>query len=767
MLRSAACVLLTVSLGSVAWAQGRSISHIPVDDSDRVVLRGNRHPLARPENDIGPMDVRLPLQRMILVLTPGPTVERQMEQFLGEQLDPASPNYHQWLTPEQFQQRFGVPPEQIAAVEDWLKSYGFTIDEVPAGGRAINFSGTVLQVEQAFHVPMRTFLVNGVVHHANAQDPSIPRALAGVVVGPLSLHDFRKQAMHTRPRPLPATYYTSPNYNDPLFGNALAPSDFSTIYDVWRLYARGINGTGQSIAIVARVDIFVSDVQDYRNFFGLPPNDPVFIHNGPAPGVFDPNEETEALLDVEWSGGVARDATIKLVISQSTTSTDGVDLSAQYIVANNVAPIISTSFGACEADLKAENTFWNSTWGQAAAQGQTAFVASGDSGAAGCDLSSASTATHGLGINGLASTPYNVAVGGSQFMDTANPGLYWSATNNAVNGSVLSYIPEQAWNESGGGAGLASTGGGASILYSKPAWQAGPGVPADGKRDIPDVALSAANHDGYEVFQADAFFGLIDPIVVGGTSASTPSFAGLMALVLQKTGSRVGNANPTFYAMANSQYANHGVAAFHDVTVGNNSVPGQTGFNAGRGYDQTTGVGTADAFTLVTQWGQTPSGSPGGSANIVNGNFEAGNLTGWTVGGTLAPAISTVQKHGGSFSALLGASAAPEPNGDSFLSQDIALPASFTSATLTFWYWPASQDNINFDWQEAQIQTTSGSPLAQVMKVCQNTQAWTQVTYDLTPYKGQTIRIYFNAHGDGFGDLTYMYLDDVTLTITP
>ena len=280
---------------------------------------------------------------------------------------------------------------------------------------------------------------------------------------------------------------------------------------------------------------------------------------------------------------------------------------------------------------------------------------------------------------------------------------------------------------------------------------------------MPDVSLSGAGHDGYIVQQASQG-GLI---AVGGTSAASPSFAGLMALVLQKTGVRQGNANTVFYGMANSQYANHGVGAFHDVTTLNNSVPGQTGFNAGPGYDLATGLGTVDAFSLVTQWGQTPTGGGTGNASIVNGTFETGNLTGWTTGGALAPSISSVQKHGGSFSALLGASAAPEPNGDSFLSQDITLPASFTSATLTFWYWPSSTDNVNFDWQEAQIQNTSGNTLAQVMKVCQNTQAWTQVTVDLTPYKGQTIRIYFNAHGDGFGDLTYMYVDDVTLTVTP
>lgn len=771
MFRGLACFVLTLTVTIPAWTQVRGPARLPsprivVNDGERVVLRGNVPWRARTGSDIGPLDVSRPMQRMVLVLTPGDTAQRQLEQFLAELQDPTSPNYHQWLTPEQFGERFGVPPDQIAAVVDWLKSYGFTIDEIPAGNLTINFSGTVQQVEQAFHVRLRSLRVEGKAHYANDRDPSIPQALAGMVAGPLSLNDFRSRPLHTGTVAVPADYY-SPQFTDLNGNHFLAPSDFATIYDVWRLYGRGINGTGQSIAIVGRTDIKLSDVQTFRSFFGLPANDPVFIHNGTPPGIVNSNEETEADLDVEWSGAVARNATIKFVISASG-ATDGVDLSAQYIVANNVAPIISTSFGQCESVMgAAENTFWNNTWSQAAAQGQTAFVSSGDSGAAGCDSPSQTRAFFGLAVSGLSSTPSNVAVGGSEFMDTVNPSQYWAATNNAVQGSVLSYIPEEAWNESGavaGGSQLWATGGGASTVYSKPSWQTGPGVPADGKRDVPDVSLSAAGHDGYVIVQ-EAALG-----AVGGTSASSPSFAGLMALVLQKTGSRQGNANPTFYAMANSQYANHGVTAFHDVTTLSNKVPTSTtpiGFNAGPAYDQATGLGTVNAFSLVTQWGQTPTGSGSGNANVVNGNFESGNLNGWTTGGALAPSISSVQKHGGSFSALLGANAAPEPNGDSFLSQDITLPASFTSATLTFWYWPASQDNINFDWQEAQIQNTSGNTLAQVLKVCQNTQAWTQVTYDLTPYKGQTIRLYFNAHGDGFGDLTSMYVDDVSLTITP
>jgi len=150
---------------------------------------------------------------------------------------------------------------------------------------------------------------------------------------------------------------------------------------------------------------------------------------------------------------------------------------------------------------------------------------------------------------------------------------------------------------------------------------------------------------------------------------------------------------------------------------------------------------------------------------IQNGGFETGTLANWTTGGVVAPAISTVQKHSGTYSVLDGASSGSEPNGDDFLYQTITIPSTATKATLTFWYWPSTTDTITYDWQEAQVQNTSGTMLAQIMKVCSNAQAWTQVTYDLTPYKGQTIRIYFNDHQDGFGDLTYMYLDDISVNV--
>jgi pseudomonalisin len=565
-----------------------------VDDNDTVILQKNVPPLARPEFDIGEADASLPMERMILTLRLPPQKSAELENFLTELHDPASPDFHHWLTPEEFKERFGPGTEDIQAVTDWLTSHGFSIDEIANGGAWINFSGTAASVESAFHTRIHNYQVNGKLHHANAQDPSIPRAFSDLVAGIVTLHDFPRKMMNNGIRvvPLPGSL---PDFTSGT-NHYLAPGDFATIYNVNALYNAGIDGSGQSIAIVGRTHPSSANWSTFRSMMGLSANPPQVIVNGTDPGDLGANEDTEADLDVEWSGAVASNATIRFVISKSTHTTDGVDLSAQYIVNNNLAPVMSTSFGSCEADLgSSEDAFYNNLWQQAAAQGITSFISSGDSGAAGCNVGS-DTSGSGQAVNGLASPPYNVAVGGTQFSEGS--GSYWNTGNGSGYTSAVSYIPEKAWNESAlaGGSGLWATGGGVSSLYAKPAWQVSPGVPADGKRDIPDVSLSAAGHDAYLVETQGALY------AVGGTSAASPSFAGLMALIVQKTGQRQGNANTRFYQLANAQYGAGGVAVFHDTTSGNNSVPGVTGYSAATGYDLATGLGSVDATTLVNNW---------------------------------------------------------------------------------------------------------------------------------------------------------------------
>jgi len=597
-----------------------------IDDAQRITLLGNVHPLALPQNDAGRVAPDFPMQHMLLILLPDVAQQDSLTQLLDAQHDPASSFYHQWLTPEQYGERFGVSDNDSGQIAGWLEGYGLEVEEVTAGRSSIVFSGAAAQVEEAFHTQIHAYKVGDEVHHANATDPQIPTALLQVVGGVVSLHDFQSEPMHG-PVQKPSPEFTSGSTH------LLSPADFATIYDLAPVYQQSITGSGQSVAIVARSNIKIADVRQFRTYFGLPANDPQIIVNGADPGIWSSYEETEADLDVEWSGAVAPNATIKFVVSKSTNSSDGIDLSAQYIVNHNLAPVMSTSFGQCEASLGSSvNSFLNSLWQQAAAEGITVLVSAGDSGAAGCDSPSASTATHGLAVNGLCSTPYSVCVGGTEFNDTSTPSLYWSSSNSSgTQASALSYIHEVAWNESGPGLGLWAGSGGKSTIYAKPSWQTGAGVPADGKRDVPDVALSAAGHDGYLIYQNGEMY------VVGGTSAASPSFAGVMALVVQQATSRQGNANTVFYPLAAKQ-GTGGAAVFHDITSGNNSVPGQTGFKATVGYDQATGLGSVDGSVLISHWneGSVPTFQvtlSASSLSVIPGSNNSLTLTSAVSGG--------------------------------------------------------------------------------------------------------------------------------------
>jgi pseudomonalisin len=594
----AVAVILCVALpiGLIAAIGGSSAEgNLVIDETDRVVLRGNVPPEARPEFDLGLADPSLPMEHIILLLKLTPEKQMEREQFLAEQLDQSSPNFHHWLTPEEYGKRFGRSPKEIAIVKKWLVSYGFTIDKVAKGRTWINFSGTAADVERAFKTQIHNYSSKGSLHHANSTEPSIPRALADLVAGPVSLHNFVSKPLSRLGRPIPEGSLQPEWHTNQ--GIMLAPSDFATIYNVNGAYDLGWDGTNVHIAIVGRTHPDPATWDTFRSFWGLPQNSPNVIVNGADPGNLGSDEDGEANLDVEWSGAVAKGAVIDFVTSKTTNADDGVDLSAQYIVDNNLAPIISISFGRDEAGMGSDwNSWMNELWAQAAGQGITVFVSSGDNGAYG----GVPWGNQALAVSGFASTPYNVAVGGTQFNDSG--GNYWG-----TNDVALSYIPEVGWDEQCGQA-YAGSGGGVSALYSKPAWQVGPGVPQDGMRDVPDVALnSCACHVPYLVYSCgdtncthNAWWG------VGGTSAAAPSFAGIMAIIVQSKGGdiqgRQGNANAVFYRLANAQYSRQAgaIAVFHDITSGNNGQgPGFPGYSCGVGYDQVTGLGSVDAAQLL------------------------------------------------------------------------------------------------------------------------------------------------------------------------
>jgi pseudomonalisin len=572
-----------------------------VEDNDRVTLPESRHPATMDATDLGRADDMLRLDRMILSLKPDLAQDSALENFLHEVQDPASASYRQWLTPQSFEQHFGVAVKDIDTIKKWLTDNGFTIDELPVGGRTIIFSGSAADIRRTFKTEIHRYKRNGEEHIANASEVQIPRALDNVVNGVVSLHDFRSQPMH-------ALTKVSPSYTANATTHYLAPADFALIYNLNPLYmqAAPIQGNGRSVAILGRTNVTISDITTFRSKMNLPVNSPQIILNGADPG-YVAGDETESDLDIEWAGAIAPAAAIKLVTTASTVTTDGIDGSASYAISNNVADVISLSYGACEKSLgSAGRTYYNNLWQQAAAQGITVLVSSGDSGSADCDSSAATTAVGGATVNGLCASPYSTCVGGTQFSDTTSPSQYWASTTIPTDqSSALSYIPEVVWNESGvnGGAGLWASGGGASKYVSKPSWQAVSGVPADSKRDVPDVAMTAAMHDGYLIYTSDNATRTQQLMVTGGTSAPTPSFAGIMALVNQKTGSRQGNANLKLYGLAAIQ-ATEGIRTyFHNITSGNNSVPGQTGFAANTAsYNQATGLGSMDGNVLVMHW---------------------------------------------------------------------------------------------------------------------------------------------------------------------
>jgi len=621
-----------------------------VKENDRVTLKGNTHPLASVKNDQGMAPDSLPMERMLLVLKRSADQETSLKALMEGQQSKSSPNFHQWLTPDQFGQQFGVSDSDIQTVTAWLQAHGFTVNRVATGKTVIEFSGTAGQVREAFQTQIHKYMVNGEQHWANSSDPTIPSALAPVLAGMNTLHNFKKKAMIQKRGMFSretATGAVTPMDNVGCNGTSVTtggtclgvgPADFAAIYHVPALVGGVAAGTGQTIAIVGDSNICTGtplpagcttdDILNFRTLFGLPlGNKPQIILDGPDPLLN--GDEIEADLDVEYSGAVAPNAQILLVIAANTASSDGIDLAAEHIIDFNLAPVMSESFGACEPNLgNGGNAFYASLWEQAAAQGITVIISSGDNGSAACDDPnfSPNASQNGLAVNGIASTPFTVAAGGTDF-DFGAPGYpasFWSATNGANGLSAKGYIPETTWNDTCAQSGLNGCNGlttsstspllqvvggsggqsncsvqnvfGCSESYAKPTWQSGSGVPPDGVRDLPDISLFSASGQlsgSFYILCASDIGGTCATggssfsfVGVGGTSAAAPAFAGIMALVNQNMvsnslSSRQGNANFVLYPMSagqneatcNSSSVPASNCVFNDVVKGDNSVP--------------------------------------------------------------------------------------------------------------------------------------------------------------------------------------------------
>jgi len=574
----------------------------PVDSARTVALRGHVRPQAQPQFDLGPVDPAQELSHVTLFLNPAPGLEA----FLIQQQTPGTPDYRRWLKPEEFAGRFGLSEYDIAALTGWLESQGLRVDDVARGRHWIAFSGSAERMSQAFRTPIHRFRVDGAGHFANTAAPSIPQAFEGVVNAIGGLDDFGLQSMMVSPGPA-YNYSTS---------HSLAPDDLATIYDIKKLYQAGIDGSGQKIVIAGQSDFDIADIRKFRQRFGLPPNDPQKALYGLNPGKIVSFDEAD--LDMEWAGAVAPNATVIYAFSKSAL------LAAQYAIDQNLAPIVSISYGICEPYYS--SGYMRGVMQQANAQGITLLASSGDAGAANCDHGAPiPQASKGPTQSWPASLPEVTAVGGTAF-DDASGGPYWASTNNDNLGSALGYIPEIAWNESLARNALAGTGGGPSALFAKPYWQTGPGVPGDGHRDVPDLALPAStSHYGYMITTGGV------NLVVGGTSASSPAMAGIVALLNQYlvaqgvlTQPGLGNINPALYRLAQAT-----TDVFHDITGGDNKVAceqaspgcvdGLVGYSAGPGYDMATGLGSVDAYNLVTEWNTGAASATAVSASPSSG----------------------------------------------------------------------------------------------------------------------------------------------------
>jgi subtilase family serine protease len=616
--------LTLIAIFSLGVVRTVSAQSAPVDGLSLTLLAHHVPKFVGSSYDEGTTPTDKVLPDVAILLARSPEQELALQSLLEEQSDKSSAKFHSWLTPEDFAQQFGASAAAIDTICRWLEGYGL----VPAVSRSkmyISVVGNVGQLSAAFHTSFHTFLLSGEPVYSLTTEPQIPVAVSGYIASISGLSQFPMTQKNLRKREWPAETLTNGNH-------VIAPADFAAIYDINPIYNAGYTGAGQSIAIVGESRVAKDDIQNFAAYTNLTLTNPVVVL---PPGSVDPGEtnddaQGEATLDVTRASSVAPGAAVSLVINAE--SNGGIGLPLRYVIDNQVASILTVSFYGCEVKAGQANTdFYNALFSQGAAEGITTFISAGDGGVDSCESpDSVPEASQTASINDLCASPNVTCVGGTEFIDS-NSSLYWKPTNGTGHESAIGYIPEGAFNDpinTGSGAyQIFAGGGGISSYIPAPSWQAGLTGNSTGFRTVPDISLSSSGHDGYLICQGYEGYpcvpntqGITVVESIAGTSAATPSMAGIQALLNQKEGSRQGNINPALYNLATTP--TNGV--FHDVTIAtsgvtncstaaaslcNNSTPsptslqgGEAGFVVASGYDLATGWGSIDAYGLLVNW---------------------------------------------------------------------------------------------------------------------------------------------------------------------
>ncbi len=833
-------VLLVLAIASVfsalSYAEAPDRIVGAIDSANMVELKGHVSPMARPEFDQGPVEPSHALQ-VTAMFMPTAAQQQALNKLLAAQQDPRSASFHKWLTPEQYGERFGLSQSDLGKIKAWVEGQGFKVTYVARGRDFLSFDGNAAQVESVFQTQIHYFNVNGKVHFANVTPPHIPAALSGIVGAFRGLHDFGPHSMLRKPDY--TLNYKGSNYH------FLAPGDIATIYNVNPLYqlSPAIDGTGQKVVIAGQSDVYAADLHYFRTDFGLTDisgckldstntiiqagtctsgNFEMMVPtDGSDPGVVS-GDVSESDLDIEWVGSVARGAEIIFV-----TSSNGVDDSANYAIDQQLAPVISYSYGLCEAFVTEAYIGPQETeYKKAATEGISLFAAAGDSGAAECDGDNGTyPAILGLSVSYPASSPEVTAVGGTEFNEGS--GTYWGTTNGSYGGSVLpsgplnGYIPEIAWNDSVRTDSLDATGGGQSNCaygtsqtsvggyafevcsappsggFAKPSWQTAL-TPADRVRDVPDIAFSASNvNDSYIVCvpaseipggsgSASTCASGINsaltslwpyPSAFGGTSASTPVAAGMTVLLNQYLGANgLGTINQQLYTIYGN---NPSPFPFHDVVAGSSTITGGTSDNI---VPCVVGEPTFEPLALRCPSGGTMGYSAAVGYDLVSGlgSVDIDALaTAW--GGTRAPSTTTA-----SFSATvtppyqseqvtLAATVTPSTaTGSVTFSSSLngGAPTSLGSATLNasgVATLPTNSLPVGTNTITATYNgngTLNGSSNTTTVKIdTAFALAANAQTYTVTPGQTATVNITVNTNGSGFsGNLTYTCTEQSTLT---